>query len=499
MSSNDGIKNYPARFLKVGISSEVSVKLVNSTDMPHGQRYCALSYRWGERGNPVRLLESLVTEFEQGIFVSILPQTLKDAIDVTRRLGIEYLWIDALCIIQDSDDWQKEAPKMADVYGNAYCTLSATHSTTSEDGLIVDRHTRRFMDVELVEPHWEDWPGEMPKNLACVDRHYWIRRIDNAPLNARGWVLQERFLSPRIIHFAKDQLFWECLCTRACEKFPNSFPREVTFNHFYTSFRPQKDDPDLQYKKDASIHGYTVWGNLAGLYQMTDLTKYSDKMMAISGLAKRAKTEIQDEYVAGLWWKRFANGLMWFYDYSARSPHFTGPSWSWMSCEGLLSYTYIPGELFSSLLQPIKYDLGCDESERYHRMSPARVWISGRLYPVRIASYRTHGGLRWVARFTDPRLQDVPYTATTIVDDHHGLLDQNLACYCMPVSEVGNRETIMRYCLLVQATGRERGEYKRIGYYMSKSEREILFMNHCPPESYWGPDVYTEDSQIILV
>lgn len=64
------------------------------------------------------------------IFLSDLPPLFQDAIIITRQLGLRYLWIDSLCIIQDSlRDWETEAAKMASIYQNSYVTISATDAS----------------------------------------------------------------------------------------------------------------------------------------------------------------------------------------------------------------------------------------------------------------------------------------------------------------------------------------------------------------------------------
>ncbi len=121
---------------------------------------------------------------------------------MTRALGIRYLWIDSICIIQrDPKDWETEAGRMESVFSSAYCTLAATSSNSSEDGFLHRRKPRNYAGLQTTGG----------------GRVYFAENIDNfhtdveqATLNTRGWVLQERALSRRTIHFASNQIYWEC-------------------------------------------------------------------------------------------------------------------------------------------------------------------------------------------------------------------------------------------------------------------------------------------------
>jgi hypothetical protein len=144
-------------------------------------RYVALTYCWGKTQNFITTLENL-EGLKERIPWEKLPQTIKDAITVTRRLGIRYFWVDALCIIQDSpEDWEAESMRMADVYGGAFLTISAASGPDVHHGL-----TRQTVGSKPEYP------------------------LQSDPLYSRAWALQERILSPRILIFGSDQIYWEC-------------------------------------------------------------------------------------------------------------------------------------------------------------------------------------------------------------------------------------------------------------------------------------------------
>jgi hypothetical protein len=176
---------FPAAPLPKG--EELFVKLVQSTELNQNTQYVALSHCWGGPNFPIpRTLEaSLEAHTTDGLRYDELPKTFREAIDVTRAMGYEYLWIDSLCIIQDStDDWRKEARRMAIIYDNAIFTIAAMDAENSSQGIFA-------------------------ADFGCVNT-----------LESRAWVCQERMLAPRTLMFTKNSVAWECRQASATSEFP---------------------------------------------------------------------------------------------------------------------------------------------------------------------------------------------------------------------------------------------------------------------------------------
>ena len=160
-------------------------------------------------------------EFLAGIPSRELPHTFQDAITVARRLQIRYLWIDSLCILQDSqEDWDHESVQMHHVYGNAYVTLAADDSRDSSQGLFRGRHPSLVTPTIVVTA----WKEALAQRFIVIPRRFWSESVAESPLNRRAWVLQERYLSPRVIHFGETQVLWECKSRDCCETFPDGIP-----------------------------------------------------------------------------------------------------------------------------------------------------------------------------------------------------------------------------------------------------------------------------------
>ena len=174
--------------------------------------YVALGHCWGKFKTAVTDTSTL-SEREKGIEFRSLPKTFQDATVVTRKLGYRHLWIDSLCIVQDSHtDWQREASMMGNYYGQAHLTISATSADGDHVGFLNARTPSTLPSVELAL-NLPD--GEVGKTFVALRPPYTVadafhRKVKRSPTSKRAWILQERVLSPRILHFGKEQVFWEC-------------------------------------------------------------------------------------------------------------------------------------------------------------------------------------------------------------------------------------------------------------------------------------------------
>ncbi|KAF8853699.1 HET-domain-containing protein [Acephala macrosclerotiorum] len=333
----------PTRLIDIGPikAGALLVRIVNGNEIQENESYCTLSHCWG-KAKFLRLTLRNLPDLMKGFSVASLPLTFRDAIQVVQRLKIRYLWIDSLCIIQDGDDgrdWREEARKMQEVYSNSFCNLSAAAATDSSEGLF---STRLPCFYERTEVDLEDTGKDSRQTKSrwtLSDIRMWEIELLNQPLNIRAWVLQERLLSPRILHFSRHQLIWECLTKDACEAFPDGIP----------PFRSWYDAPDLkkleyteEMKKGRMINGWSqdekysqhhVWSDIVRRYCKCFLTFQTDKMLALAGIAQHMKPRVQDDYVAGMWLRYLASELVWSVvespGPSLRTEFFLGITSSW--------------------------------------------------------------------------------------------------------------------------------------------------------------------------
>ncbi|KAL9125265.1 MAG: hypothetical protein Q9217_005501 [Psora testacea] len=323
----------PARFIDVSPSTDKDfVALRETKDIGPSHRYATLSHCWG-KVLPVRLLYEFYEQFQVGIAIHHLPRTFQDAIHFTRALDVKYLWIDALCIIQDSqDDWLHEALLMSSVYSGSWLNLAATSSADGHGGLF------RTSDPLLNLPCQvkATWQGPPFNDLVIIDESAWSRQIDQAPLNERGWVLQERVLAPRTVHFAHDQMWWDCRNFQASEVFPTGIPDHVF------DLRPQLIRAFMQLRSDSEIVGSKGWLRCVEKYTQTKLTFDSDRLIAIAGVAKVVQQLLgraEDDYLAGMWKQGLAVDLLWrVVSRKGKPESYVAPSWSWASVRGEVSF-----------------------------------------------------------------------------------------------------------------------------------------------------------------
>ncbi|KAF5597145.1 serine threonine kinase [Fusarium pseudocircinatum] len=318
----------PTRLIQVGGSSERLEDIKGSGFL----RYLALSHCWGGSTSLSTLTDN-IDKFRSEIPHDQLPLNFQEAIRVTRALKIPYLWIDSLCIIQDDpEDWRREAARMGQVFSNAYCTIAATSAATSNEGFL----TPRFNST-LFATFKTPGGGLLHISEFMEDCN---RDLESAPLNTRGWVMQERALSRRTIHFTKTQVYWECGNGLKCERlFKLSNPQSALF--------ADSDFPKaiLKYYKGGRI---TLFQNLYERYSRLNFSYSSDRPVAILGLEKHLSTALQTRGEFGVFEQYLARSLLWsrpeniFLKSITFQDNHHVPSWSWMAYDGPITYANVP-------------------------------------------------------------------------------------------------------------------------------------------------------------
>lgn len=278
-----------------------------------------------------------------------LPQTFQDAVSVTRKLDLRYLWIDSLCIIQnDEEDWAREAAAMAKVYGGSLCTLSALEAQDSTEGFRIRDDVQNFgsyIDLDLGPRRvriFEDKPRDW--HLEYGDDHFRHRGFGRKPLRKRAWTLQERELSTRNIHFAGDLILWECRETKGSNQLPWHHMTPVD------DFQPWpiRNDPSESLVPNGAVSLRDRWYELMEDYSSRSLTKEKDKLPALSGLASKFREHFRTgQYLAGLWSNHLPSALLWKTTNGPRDDQshsvrrltsYMAPSWSWASLDGGVTF-----------------------------------------------------------------------------------------------------------------------------------------------------------------
>ena len=274
---------------------------------------------------------------KEGIPFRSLSITFQHAVQVAIQLHCEYIWIDSLCIIQDSrEDWAREANLMREVYRNGYVNVSATNRRSLDEGLFVNRSPHSAVPISV-----KIWPEPQSSALRLYNiqhKQYWSRTVTDAPINLRAWVTQERLLSPRVLHFASNEVAWECCEREASEVYPTRIPSSF----WSTAFKrlPPLTKAGSVSSQHSRAEIYDQWYSILEAYSAAGLTKDTDRLIAFAGVASHFQALGCGTYLAGLWEDSLAFELLWqvrsFYQ-GRRPSTYCAPSWLWASVSGTVN------------------------------------------------------------------------------------------------------------------------------------------------------------------
>jgi hypothetical protein len=303
-------------------------------ELEHAPLYVALSYCWGTARTLISTTEN-VGLHSDGISISSLPKTIADAVRVCQAIDVHYMWVDALCILQDSrEDWELECPKMSDVFANSYLTIGALDAEGAGEGFL---HPYDPEPNPVVQFTIDDAP--FPPIGARLEKVPRPKPIDVLPLLfSRGWTFQERLLSHRVLYFAKDQMSWHCQEHQLSDALWGDLKEEpLERQRLYAWGMTRVLVPDVRalHMDPLVIHYY--WQSIVKVFSNCRLTKKSDKLPALSGLAAHCHKMIpEDEYLAGTWLEFPQMWLGWRTTeastrYAVQPETLDEPSWSWTS------------------------------------------------------------------------------------------------------------------------------------------------------------------------
>lgn len=308
--------------------------------------YCILSYCWGRPGNAITT-KSNISERMKGIPLTSLPTLLREAVLTARVLGFDYIWIDALCIIQDDEeDWAREASVMHKLYSRADLTITSLVAADSRDKLFQPRPRRVCRPVPMnfghIVPKRERLPfkkGSVVELAVYPDREIARETAVRGPVHQRAWILQEQAMSTRLLYFGAGLLHWECLHVYILEPYPSmSFYGDASSNgsnnnsSFYQNRHRKlvhKGLLQLEDLRSSREDPFEVWQAQVQEFTTRQMTKRSDRIPAFLAISKSIEMVLQDEFVGGIWKgeDRLIESLCW----RLRQPDTTdqrGPTWT---------------------------------------------------------------------------------------------------------------------------------------------------------------------------
>jgi hypothetical protein len=321
----------PTRLINVRDPQHPRLDLLSAGDFDQSP-YVALSYVWGPQQSYV-LTQASLSDMRKGLDLGKLPRTLSDAVVASHQLGFAYIWIDALCIIQDSpDDKGRELPRMADTYRESALTIVVANAAAASEGFFRAPEPPRFL-VDPFNVEFDSANGD-DDSMSLTFAYRAPYKASADPISSRAWTLQERVLSQRLLIFSRTGVMWMCK-----ESFfnPSAAPDAGPPYQTFLRLAPSASDEDKDDVREA-------WMAIRADYTEMDLTYCTDKLPAISALAAEVAKRTRWTYLAGMWKENLFSELHW--KSSKRSPSggaiilkapkvrqadYLAPSWSWAS------------------------------------------------------------------------------------------------------------------------------------------------------------------------
>ena len=352
--------------------------------------YLTLSHCWGGKlRDSQKTMESNLASRMQRIKVKALPRSFQDAIEITRNLGYRYLWIDALCIVQDSvANWAAEARKMGGIYFNSVATIAAETSKDNEGGVFNSKSWTSASSIlkDVIQmDEWKEagkrstmfvWDPSLPR-LSHVGRP--LHLLHSSALSNRGWVFQERLLSPRTIHYTQSQILWECRTYYAAE---DGLPATMMGKADTLPSLPL----NLAGISNTPIDVLDTWyyDVVSHDYSRRNFTIPADRLIAISGVANLFHTFCRKyKYLAGLWDYRLGWGLSWYVNLPAPPPaHPRKPTWSWASHDSPVAWRRCEGHAIPYLVPDLtlrRTDVGTSggKQDPFGPITSSKLQVSG--------------------------------------------------------------------------------------------------------------------------
>ncbi|KAF2395611.1 HET-domain-containing protein, partial [Trichodelitschia bisporula] len=439
---------WPTRVIFVGPSDSTELELWETEEkksvLSNADGYIALSHCWGRlTDEEKRKICTTAENFETrkgGFPLSDLPKTFQDAVEVTRQLGKKYLWIDALCIKQQipnegNPDFEIEAPLMGQIFGSAFCTLAASSAVDWKQGFLAPRPTSYDADGTPFQTPQYVCHSQVSQNFE--------EDVDAAPLNKRAWVLQERVLSRRTLHFTESYTYFECGDGVRCENLIRLKGREIK-EYFLLDPR----FPERLYSS-GYMRSLDFIQHLFEKYAQYQLTNESDRNIAILSLMKRMSDVFRTGHRYGIFEYFRFRLLLWRPGPQSNDGKNVVdtqklPSWSWMRYSQILFF-----ETWSLSLEvprngafEFSYEQQCVLSIRVRQLKDYTMKQQGSENFI-LDAKSEHVGVLWFDTMTDA---SIPIQKCVIVgrESSGESQDSEKTCYILLVGDMTSEKSYKR-------------------------------------------------------
>jgi hypothetical protein len=451
----------PSRLLDVWHGSGY-VRLIETSEGQRG-RYICLSHRWGSKSCPeFRTEKSTLEAYKKGIDFTRLPKLFAQVVQVVRQLGINYLWIDSLCIVQDDyDDWNRESAKMGTIYKNGYLTIAAARSRHCGDDL--------FSPASAFETiHGNNQQGESfslllnpyGKSFAPASVYHPNREsVDQLnPLSSRAWVFQERYLSRRVVYFREHELVWECQKEMCCE-----------CGFEYSGVPDWEQFVKKEFTYAASNPDF--WHKIVRIYTRLDMTQVADRLKALLGFANEVQKKREGRYLAGLWEDSILQDLCWVCRDASVPIRLerlkeVAPTWSWGSIEGQCSYKF--GSVLIPKCEVLQIVSPSYTTERHTEKSLGCITLRAPVLPFSLGHKSCKSSILPGVRVIYLGGED----GCAFKPDHDFSAKQEVNLYCVHIADFpwwNNYANCNEVALVVRCVDSTQQLYERVGLYYKYS------------------------------
>jgi hypothetical protein len=377
----------PTRLLDVGPIGQPEIRLVSceTLEMTGSTVYLTLSYCWGKGNSAACTTESNIRDRLKGILVSSLPQTVQDAIVLTRAFRVRYLWIDALCILQggsSDEDWRRELPNMGKIYRDSLFTIAASSAADSSTGFLRRKTGTQWPAQNYVLSRTDDPCTENDDDILLRPRYLgFSEAVDWSALSKRGWVLQERILSSRTLFWTEFGVFWECNQLRRSEYERGCSPyNDIGLAALVNSLRSHEFLTKLRGNGEPSVCKEARWTEVVQVFSNMSLTHVADKLPAITGLGQELARLTGSEFEMGVFKHNLVQELAWVTGFKnedtaeqQKQRIKDTPSWCWASAHRHLLFR--PQLRFEQQAQELAMNVQLSEQRIHARGRIARLQI----------------------------------------------------------------------------------------------------------------------------
>lgn len=384
----------PTRLIDVGHDASILPRLVFSSKIHQSEqiKYAALSYCWGDEKDSEAQFKTETASLRYrcaGLPNELMTPTTIDAIAITRAIGLRYIWIDALCIIQDDkDDWYHESSQMNLVYRHAYVTFCSLNSNSCHESFlsrapaVVRVPFQSTLHKHIKGSYWIRQESGMGRKSDCMDYEL---DYSMSKWSKRCWTYQEKEMSTRLLLFGSRKVHFACGRYQWTEG--DDAPTDITKSRVLSQVTRFKES------RISSRELYQCWGSLIDEYGERSVTSDEDRLPAVAGLARTVGEALQDQYLAGLWKGDLLEGLLWrstgvmlssgleTHLQNVRQRNYVAPSWSWAACPAVQSLRKEDQHLRRITQEATIVDVGVDANSEdpYGRVSGGFLCIRGKL------------------------------------------------------------------------------------------------------------------------